>query len=93
MYLRDLQDEDFEVAIKVKILSYNPSSPHSPWPKQIQKFLFFLLYGLHQGEGMKAEAVNTQIYMIFNLYCLTFSVTPNRWTDGPMDQWTNGPRE
>ena len=28
MYLRDLQDEDFEVAIKVKILSYFPNLPH-----------------------------------------------------------------
>ena len=27
MYLRDLQDEDFEIAIKVEDLSLNPNRP------------------------------------------------------------------
>ena len=35
MYLRDLQDEDFEIAIKVEDLSLNPNRPANlfgPWP-------------------------------------------------------------
>ena len=30
MYLRELQEEDFEIAIKVELLSYNPIWPYSP---------------------------------------------------------------
>ena len=28
MYLRELQEEDFEIAIKVELLSYNPIWPY-----------------------------------------------------------------
>ena len=37
MYLRELQEEDFEIAIKVELLSYNPIWPYSPLTFALQR--------------------------------------------------------